>query len=203
MNEAIIFDTEYTAWEGSLENNWSRPGEQKEIIQIAALKVEVKKNSILEKDFINIYVKPQINPELSPYIKNLTGISQRDIDEQGVDLIKAIELMNRFSENAAINSYSWGPDFEIISQNVFVLGLDPKKVGLVGQFTDLRDVFASHDSKYRTICSGQLHEVFGVTLSSQAHNAIHDVKSIYVAFNQILSAGSSWECQLLKHVLNM
>ena len=35
----IIFDTEYTAWEGSQERNWSGDNEYMELVQIGALKV--------------------------------------------------------------------------------------------------------------------------------------------------------------------
>ena len=35
----IIFDTEYTAWEGSQERNWSDDDEYMELVQIGALKV--------------------------------------------------------------------------------------------------------------------------------------------------------------------
>ena len=33
---AVVYDLEYTAWEGSLERNWGGPNEDPEIIQIGA-----------------------------------------------------------------------------------------------------------------------------------------------------------------------
>lgn len=39
-DEFIIFDTEYTAWEGSNERNWSEGWEEKELVKIAAMKVK-------------------------------------------------------------------------------------------------------------------------------------------------------------------
>ena len=33
----IIFDTEFTAWEGSMERKWSGENEYKELIQISTL----------------------------------------------------------------------------------------------------------------------------------------------------------------------
>jgi len=38
--QIIIFDTEYTAWEGAKERNWSGSGEHREIVQIAAVKID-------------------------------------------------------------------------------------------------------------------------------------------------------------------
>jgi len=38
-NSFIIYDLEYTAWEGSINRNWSDDGEYKEIIEIGAIVV--------------------------------------------------------------------------------------------------------------------------------------------------------------------
>ena len=62
----IVFDTEFTSWEGSMENNWSREGEHRELVQIGALKISDGK--IIDK--LDILVKPQINPILSDYFEN-------------------------------------------------------------------------------------------------------------------------------------
>ena len=35
----VVMDLEYTAWEGSLERGWSKPGEAREIIQIGDVKI--------------------------------------------------------------------------------------------------------------------------------------------------------------------
>lgn len=52
-NKIIIFDTEFTAWEGSQDRNWSRPNEFQEIVQIGALLVETK--DFTELDFQRFY----------------------------------------------------------------------------------------------------------------------------------------------------
>jgi len=36
----VVFDTEFTAWKGSRERNWSGPNEHREIVQIAAQQVD-------------------------------------------------------------------------------------------------------------------------------------------------------------------
>ena len=42
----IIFDTEFTAWKGSQERDWSGENEERELVQIGALKVKKLKNTI-------------------------------------------------------------------------------------------------------------------------------------------------------------
>ena len=38
----IIFDTEFTAWEGSQERKWSGENEFRELVQISAIRVKKK-----------------------------------------------------------------------------------------------------------------------------------------------------------------
>lgn len=42
----IIFDTEYTSWEGSQERNWNGENEFRELVQISAIRVKKKGNTI-------------------------------------------------------------------------------------------------------------------------------------------------------------
>ena len=42
----IIFDTEFTAWEGSMQRGWSGQNEHREIVQISAIRIKKKKNNI-------------------------------------------------------------------------------------------------------------------------------------------------------------
>ena len=69
--KVVIFDTEYTTWEGAMERNWSGPGEYKEIVEIGAVLVET--DNFSEVDTFSAYVKPVKNPKLSELFINLTG----------------------------------------------------------------------------------------------------------------------------------
>lgn len=69
---AVIFDLEYTAWEGSLKRLWSKTDEDPEIIQIGAVTIQQQSNRLsLGREF-SIYVRPTVRPVLLTYIKNLT-----------------------------------------------------------------------------------------------------------------------------------
>ena len=52
----IIFDTEFTAWEGSQERKWSGENEFRELVQISAIRVKKKVIlSLLLKNLIYIF----------------------------------------------------------------------------------------------------------------------------------------------------
>jgi inhibitor of KinA sporulation pathway (predicted exonuclease) len=93
--EIVIYDTEYTSWEGSMERGWSGQNEYRELIQIAAIRVDAS-NGFSEIEELEIFVKPQRNRVLSDYISSLTGITQRQIDDFGVHPETALRLFGNF-----------------------------------------------------------------------------------------------------------
>ena len=48
-HEFIVYDLEWTAWEGSREHNWSKPGEQPEIYDIGAVKVSGEEFDVISQ----------------------------------------------------------------------------------------------------------------------------------------------------------
>ncbi|MEK7109115.1 MAG: 3'-5' exonuclease, partial [Patescibacteria group bacterium] len=88
----VLFDTEFTSWEGAMARNWSGPGEYREVIQIGAIRVD----KLQEAGSFCVYVKPIKNPELSAFIKELTGISQETVDKEGKPLGEALSGFKDF-----------------------------------------------------------------------------------------------------------
>src|ERR1041385_6322790 len=103
----IIFDTEYTAWPGSQETGWSRPGEYREIVQIGAVRLA---SSYREIETFELIVKPVLNPILSDYFVALTGINQRQVDLQGRRFSEAWEKFSEFLTRELVAIYSNGSD---------------------------------------------------------------------------------------------
>ena len=117
----IIFDTEFTAWEGSMERNWSGENEYKELIQISAFRIKKKGDTIGITKKINIYVLPRINRNLSDYFIKLTGITQEIIDKKGIPFKQAMAEFYRFCKNEKDEKYplySMGNDYDVIKENL-------------------------------------------------------------------------------------
>lgn len=76
----VIFDTEYTSCKGCQEHGW-RGRQQREIVQISAIRVS---NDLRVLDTFNVLCRPSINPILSDYFVNLTGITNKQIQSHGV-----------------------------------------------------------------------------------------------------------------------
>ena len=175
--EFTIFDTEFTAWEGSHARGWSNPGEHREIIQIGAIKVDKLK----ETDSFLMYVKPKKNPELSDYIIKLTGITQADIDTKGVEYKEALAQFHKWCRELPI--YSFGLDGEVMKENSeLVQILFPFNSS---QFHDVRRVFQKAGVDTGSYMSSTIPRAFGVEPPPDAHDALSDARSILLALQQL------------------
>ena len=95
----VVFDLEYTAWEGSEERLWSRLDENREIIQFGAVIMYHRSNRWKKGGVFEMYVRPTFRPTLSDYITTLTGISQDTIDRFGKDFISALKSFREIDQN--------------------------------------------------------------------------------------------------------
>ena len=76
---------------------------------------------LLVVDQLKLTVKPRLNPTLSQYLINLTGITQREVDEDGVTLSEALRSFYVFCGGAWSNflpTASFGGDHEVLLENI-------------------------------------------------------------------------------------
>ena len=116
----VIFDLEYTAWDGADRRLKSA---EREVIQIGAIKINFDHNDINIVSTFQEFVKPTVNPQLSDYIINLTGITQKNIEEQGLALNKALNKFEIFCSYGKNKTFSWGDDSRTIKKNTELIGI--------------------------------------------------------------------------------
>ena len=180
----VAFDTEYTAWEGSIQREWSGPNEYREIVQFGAVKLDVA-NEFAEIDSFDTLVRPRINSTLSDYFIELTGITQEHVDTKGVDFSHAIEAFANFAgpDNFI---YSNGFDGAILVWNCELYGLTfPMDES---HFRDISGTFLELSRLSHVECN-ELDTVFGFELNLPAHNALSDARKIAAAFRHLRSQG--------------
>ena len=101
---AVVFDLEFTAWEGSVAHRWSRPGEFTELVQIGALLVDARSFAV-ERE-MDLLVKPRLNPVLSEYLVKLTGITNEELAARGVDFARRLSRASSTSRTARASRLS-------------------------------------------------------------------------------------------------
>lgn len=178
QTEVVIFDTEFTTWEGAMQRNWSGENEHRELVQIAAQKINLHTAEVLRS--FEVLVKPQINPELSEYFVELTHITQAQIETSGIIFAEAYQLfmdwaggVKKYSFSQTLDSAS---DMGVLQENIALyslpLSLDEAEFGTV---TGVFQAVGIDTTQYN---SGRLYQAFDLDLSGHQHNAMHDVDSI-------------------------
>ena len=174
--EFVLFDLEYSAWEGSQERNWSGPGEHREIIQIGAIRVVA--SDLSEIDSFLEYVRPEKNPKLSEYIIQLTGISQTNIETRGIPFSDALRRFEKFIGNS--QAYSWGRDVDVLNENCELLGattsLHPEQ--FIDLHTSLAPILLAENVDIAVYSSGTLIQAFSDAPSLRAHDALNDTRNL-------------------------
>lgn len=197
MNETIvIFDTEQTAWEGSIQRNWALEWEHREVIQIGALTARWNGRLWEETAHLLVWVRPERNPQLSPFIIQLTGITQEILDSRGLAFEEALTQLHRFAKEGQAAVYSWGPDDEVLRENAALHGLTMP--GFPAGFHDLREVFRPFGIDVERVSSGRLSLEFGIQMPGQEHDALFDSRSLLAALNALCDRNPAAASPLLK-----
>ncbi len=185
-SELVLYDLEYTAWEGSLKRNWSEEWEHREIVEIGAIRVN--RADWREIAAFNVLVRPRINREISAYLTDLTGLTNQEIELEGCDLGPALEQFREFLGTDP--AYSFGPDHEVIEENIVLYDLPPAlkidgrdiRAGLLNLRPDLSDA-----------SSGDLAARLGLLGVQPAHRALNDVRSLRASLACLTGNGAGLE----------
>jgi inhibitor of KinA sporulation pathway (predicted exonuclease) len=197
--QIILFDTEYTAWEGSKARQWSEPWEQREIIQIAAVRIALDEQ-LTERACFDCLVKPKHNPILSAYITALTGIQQAAVDTRGIGFPAAFAAFYAFCDQGRLPLFCYGDAPAVLQENFVLNQMDSAASSGVeaplavpaafpAGINDIRVMFAQAGIDTRQYTSGTVYRAVGAEFDQAAHNALNDVRSLAVTIRQLAKLG--------------
>lgn len=176
----IVFDLEFTAWEGSMAERWLKPGQYREIVQIGAVRLDAL--TMAEDASLDVLVKPRFNPRLSPYFEALTGITNDALAGRGVDFAEAWQRFMEFCGNA--ESFAFGRDDLIFEENFRLYGMRARALA----YTNL--VPWLHANGARPRHAGDVAESAGVAMSGQKHDALFDARSVATGVAALVARGA-------------
>jgi hypothetical protein len=159
---AVVFDLEFTAWEGSVAARWSRPGEHTEVVQIGAVKLDAERLTIVEE--FAMLVKPRVNPALSDY------------------------LVHGFLDfTGPARTWAFGRDDLILAANLKLYGwhgLTPPP------YENALPWFAAQgiDLKGKHACD--VPEAVGLSFEGQKHDALADAKGVAAGLVHLIRGGA-------------
>jgi inhibitor of KinA sporulation pathway (predicted exonuclease) len=184
LAHAIVFDLEFTAWEGSMRHHWLRPGEFREVVQIGAVKLDARTMEVL--DTFEVFVRPRINPCLSPYLERLTGITTATLREQGMDFVEAHDRFLAFADGAICSAF--GRDEWVFEENFRLYGLRHDQ--RAPEYRDSRPWFRAHGVDPRGLHSCDVGSSLGVPFVGQPHNALADSLSVAAGMRVLVVRGA-------------
>jgi inhibitor of KinA sporulation pathway (predicted exonuclease) len=184
MPPAIVYDLEFTAWEGSMRHRWLRPGEFKEVVQIGAVKVDARTLEVV--DTFDALVRPRINPGLSPYLQRLTGITDDDIRTQGRDFADAYRDFLDFAGGAVASAF--GRDELVFEENLRLYGMAPSHK--TPDYRDARAWFRANGFDTQGLHSCDIGPTLGVPFAGQKHNALADSRSVAAGMQVLVGKGA-------------
>jgi inhibitor of KinA sporulation pathway (predicted exonuclease) len=183
MPSVTVFDLEYTAWECSMARSWLTPGEFREVVQIGAVKLDA--DSFAVQAEFDVLIKPRFNPQLSPYLENLTGITNDQVARRGVDFRAAYDQFLAFAGDCPIAAF--GRDEQVLEDNLRLYGITGAKS--LPLFYDLRGWFAVQGLDPRGRHSCEIGPALGVPFVGRTHNALDDARSLAAGMEAIAVRG--------------
>ena len=177
----VLLDQECTTWDGAAARAWSGPGEHREVVQLGATLTEVGEFPELFP-FVTL-VKPEINPILSGYFVNLTHITQKKVNRNGLDFPTFLKMFAGWCCDFEIYSFdsrvdgSRMFDRDVLMENCELLGI--KFPFEKERFHNINEIFAQHG--YVIKQSGASPEAFGIKIPARPHNALNDVRGLLIS----------------------
>ncbi len=183
-DHAVVFDLEFTAWQGSVAHRWSRPGEFTELVQIGAVKVDVQSLNVVDE--MNLPVRPRINPVLSDYLVELTGITNQALAAHGVDFADAYDLFVRFVDGGVIAAF--GRDDLIFDANIRLYGLQdappvPRYINVIPWLLE-----NGIDPGGKNACD--VATLAGVAFEGHRHDALDDARGVLAGITALVERGA-------------
>ncbi|KAA6212493.1 exonuclease [Streptomyces albofaciens JCM 4342] len=188
-SEFILFGLEFTSWPGSLEQDWSAPGQLREIVQIGALRLN--DDCCVVEEF-EALVRPVANPRLSRHFTGLTGITQEDVDHEGRAPAEALGDFLGFCRGMPVLSY--GNDMVVLGENVGwarARGDEVKNGFLFATFLNIRPWLNSIAPETASADAGRLWEVLNLPkpAAGEEHSALSDCYSFAAALRHLHAIG--------------
>ena len=185
----VVFDLEWTAWEGSRERNWSGPNEEREIIEIGAVKLDGADGLREIMAFENL-VRPARNPIVSNYFTELTGITQTLIDNEAMPFRDSITLFEGFVGYDGAPILSFSQDAEILRHNCTLNDLPCPFSDT--QFHNIAPAIAAAAGREAgSFSTSDLPKIFAFPPPTKAHRALGDARCIAETLRLLCGAGTS------------
>lgn len=184
MRSVILYDLEYTAWEGSMAANWLRPGEFREVVQIGAVKLNAHTLECVAE--FDVLVRPRINSQLSDYFEALTGIGNAVLAERGIDFREAYDRFVAFAGGNPIMSY--GRDDRVLVHNLALYGI--QDAPSLPEHRNIAPWLNANGVATTGLHACDIARACGAYFHGREHDALEDARSVAAGARALIARGA-------------
>jgi inhibitor of KinA sporulation pathway (predicted exonuclease) len=183
MQSAVFYDLEFTAWEGAMEGRWLAPGQFREVVQIGAVKVDARTLATLAE--FAVLAKPRLNPVLSDYFQDLTGITNAMLAERGMDFRAAYDRFRDFAGDGPILSF--GRDDLVIVENLALYAIGDARP--LPEHRNFAAWLREQGVATKGIHACDVARVCGASFEGREHDALDDARSLVAGLRAMIARG--------------
>lgn len=155
-------------------------GESREVYDIGAVLVRRSESGeFVVVDKFRRLVKLELTDKLPEYSTKLTGITQAEIDKDGIPFAQMVAEFKEFAGERP--AYAWGHDGEILIENCQLKNI-PSPFSLE-QFHNLREMFKEYGVPADNYHSSTIVTYFGEQNKHTAHQGLDDALNQVEALN--------------------
>ena len=181
---AIVFDLEFTAWQGSMARGWLAPGEFKEIVQIGAVRLDTQ--SLEETGSLNLVVRPRLNPVISDYLERLTGITNAQLKRDGVDFADAYRSFVDFAGGGVICAF--GRDDLVLEENLRLYNL--RDAAAMPPYVNVTPWLRANGVNPKGCHACHVGPLCGAAFEGHEHDALDDARSVAAGIRTLVERGA-------------
>lgn len=177
MSGTVVYDLEYTTWEGARDRGWTGPGEHREVVQLGAVRLD-------DGAELSLLVKPRLNPVLSDYFTQLTGVTQERVEAEGIGFEAALARLEAFAAGAVLVSN--GADEAVLRENCRLTGIP---FPFEGRCRDVSALLGRLAGANTHVFSCHMIAAFGLEGAEAAHDALGDARQVAQVLHHLLDGG--------------
>lgn len=180
----VLFDTEFTAWEGSMANRWLAPGEFREMVQIGAVKIDA--GSLAPIAEFEVLIRPRFNPVLSDYFMTLTGITNDAVKARGVDYRDGYERFVDFVGDDAMAAF--GRDDLVLIDNLALYGIADAPP--LPSHRNIAEWLRANGIRTKGLHACDVAAACGAAFEGRKHDALDDARSLMMGVQALVARGA-------------
>ncbi len=181
----VLFDTEFTAWEGSMANRWLAPGEFREVVQIGAVNVDAATLATVAE--FDVLVRPRFNPVLSGYFETLTGIANAQVEARGIDFRDAYDRFVAFVGDDTMAAF--GRDDLVLIDNLALRGI--RDAPPLPSHRNIAVWLRENGIHTQGLHACDVAEACGAPFEGRKHDALDDSRSLAAGIRALVARGAT------------